>query len=96
MGAALDNLALIHDQDQVGFLDGCQAVSDHQGSTTLHDVVEGCLDMTLRLGIQRRGGLIEDQQRRVFEQRPGNRQTLALTAGKQHAVLADLSVQALR
>ena len=52
--------------------------------------------MPLRLGVQRRGRLVEDQQGRVLEQRPGDRQTLALAAGKQHAILADLGVEALR
>jgi hypothetical protein len=62
----------------------------------LHHVIQGRLDMPLGLGIQRRSGLVEDQQRRVFQQRPGNRQALALAAGQQYAVLADFGIEALR
>ena len=63
--------------------------------TIERDKVSGRLDMALGLGIQRRGSLIQNQQRGVLEQCAGNCQTLALAAGKQHAVLANLSVQAL-
>jgi hypothetical protein len=52
--------------------------------------------MTFGLGVERRGRLVENQDRRVLEQRAGNRQALALAAREQHAVLADLGVEALR
>ncbi|MNC76678.1 hypothetical protein D3C75_1284480 [compost metagenome] len=52
--------------------------------------------MTLGLGIERRGGFVENQQRSIFQQGTGNRQALALTAGQQYAVFPDLGIQALR
>lgn len=52
--------------------------------------------MPLGLGIQRRGGFIEDQQRCVLQQCPGDRQALALAAGEQHAVFAHFGIEAFR
>lgn len=95
MGAALHQAALVHDQNLVSLLDGRQAVSDHQCGTALHDVVKGSLDVALGLGIQGRSRLVENQQRRVLQQCPGDRQALALATGKQYAVLADFGIEPL-
>ncbi|MNF66900.1 hypothetical protein D3C84_487010 [compost metagenome] len=94
VGAALDDLALVHHQNQVGFFDGRQAVSDDQRGATFHDLVQRRLNMALGFGVEGRGGLVEDQQWRVFQQCPRNRQALTLTAREQHAVFPDLGIQA--
>ena len=47
------------------------------------------LDQPLRLGIEGRGRLVEDQDRRVLEQRAGDRQPLPLAAGQPLSALAD-------
>jgi hypothetical protein len=94
--AALDDAALVHHQDDVGALDGGQAVGDHQRGAAAHDAVERGLDVALGFGVERRGGFVEDEDRRVLQQRPGDGQALALAAGEQHAVLADQGVEALR
>ncbi|MNJ78216.1 hypothetical protein D3C77_759030 [compost metagenome] len=52
--------------------------------------------MALGLGVQRRGGLIENQQRRVLQQRARDGQALPLTTREQHAVLSHFGVEALR
>jgi hypothetical protein len=49
----------------------------------------------LGLGIEGRGGLVEDQQPRVPKQCPGDGQSLALAAGKGDAPFADGSPIAL-
>jgi hypothetical protein len=46
-------LALFHHHDLVGVFDGRQAVRDDQGGSVLHQVVQGALDVPLRLGVQR-------------------------------------------
>jgi len=94
MSAALDNPPLVHDQDQVGLLDGRQAVGDHQGGAALHDLVQSSLDMPLGLGIEGRGGFVENQQWGILQQGAGNCQALALAARQQYAVLPDLGIQA--
>ncbi|MMZ68205.1 hypothetical protein D1872_308590 [compost metagenome] len=95
MGAAFDQLALIHDQDHVSLLDGRQAVGDDQRGTAFHHMIQRCLDMPLGLGIQDRSCFIENQQRSVLEQGPGNSQALALAAGQQHTVLTHLGIETL-
>ncbi|MNQ36602.1 hypothetical protein D3C85_501260 [compost metagenome] len=50
--------------------------------------------MALGFGVECRGGFVEDQQRRIFQQRPGDRQTLTLATGQQHAIFTDLRIQA--
>src|SRR5690242_20889067 len=47
------------------------------------------LHQQLRLGVQRRGGFVEDQDRRVLQQRARDGQPLALPAGEPLAALAD-------
>ncbi len=49
-----------------------------------------------RLAVERRGGLVEDQDRRVLVDRAGDRQPLALAARQLAAVVADRGVDALR
>ena len=53
------------------------------------------LHRALALVVQRRGGLVEDQHRRVLVDRTRDRQALALAARQLAAVVADHAVQAL-
>ena len=53
-------------------------------------------DPRLGGGVQRAGRLVQDQDRRVLQQRAGDRQALALAAGQRRAALADHRVVALR
>ena len=62
----------------------------------LHQRLQRGLHLPLGFGVERRGRLVEDQDRRVLEQRARDRQALALAAGQAHAVLADQGVEALR
>ena len=62
----------------------------------LHQAVERVLHGALALRVERRGRLVEEQDRRVLEDRAGDGDALALAAGQRHAALADLGVVALR
>ena len=53
------------------------------------------MDPPFRFGIEGRGGLVQDQQRSILEQGPGDGQPLALSPGQSHPVLADQGVQPL-
>ena len=57
-------------------------------------VDERLLDRRLDLRIERRGGLVEDQDRRVLQDHPGDGDPLALAAGELDAALADVGVVA--
>ena len=58
-------------------------------------VVELLLDRRLDFRIERRGRLVEDQDRRVLQQHAGDRDALALAARELDAALADMRVEAL-
>ncbi|CRM72492.1 hypothetical protein [Pseudomonas sp. 22 E 5] len=69
-------------------------MGNHQGRAALHDLVQGRLNVPLGFGVEGRGGLVQNQQRRVLQQGPGDCQALTLAAGQQHAVLTDLGIEA--
>jgi hypothetical protein len=71
-------------------------VGDDQRRAVLHDVVQRVLDMALRLGVERRGRLVENQDRRVLQDGAGDGQALALTAREEHAVFSDQGVVGVR
>ena len=52
--------------------------------------------MLFRFGIERGSRFVEEQDRRVFQQSPGDRQPLLLSAGEQAAFVANDRLVALR
>ncbi len=62
----------------------------------LHQRLHRPRDPRLGRRVERAGGLVEDQDRRVLQQGAGDRQALPLTAGEGRAALADDGVVALR
>ena len=88
----LDDAAAVHHHQPVEDGDGRQAVGDGDHRAPFHQGVERLLDRRLDLGVERAGRLVEDQDRRVLEDQPGDRDALALAAGELHAALADVGV----
>ena len=80
MRTLLDNVAMIHDQNQVGIHDRRQAMRDHKARTPAHERVHGAADGKLGTRIHARRRLVQDENRRVVEQhaRDGQQLTLAL------------------
>ena len=73
----------------VGEGDGGRAVGDHDRGAVAHHLGERVADLVLLGGIDRRGGVVEDEHAGVGEDRPGDRDALALPAGQRVAPLAD-------
>ena len=96
MAAGLDDPAVIDDEDAVGADHAREAMRQDQGRAALRQPVEPALDDRLVLGIDRGQGLVEDQDRRIAQQRPGDRQALALAARQIDAALADQRLVAVR
>ncbi len=94
--ATLDDAASLDDEDRVGSPDRRQPVGDDEGRAPLHQLGEALLDQGLALAVERGGGLVEDQDSRVGQDRAGDRDPLALAAGELDAPLADDRVVALR
>ena len=62
---------------------------DDEGGAALHQRLQRLLDLRLGRRVERAGRLVEDQDRRVLQQRPGDGEALALAARKRDAALAD-------
>ena len=76
--------------------DGVQPVGDGDGGAALAQMRHRVLHQPLGFGIERGGGLVEQDDRRVLDQRARDRDALALAAGKLRAALADRRVVAGR
>mmetsp|Transcript_70431 Transcript_70431/g.165841 ORF Transcript_70431/g.165841 Transcript_70431/m.165841 type:complete len:574 (+) Transcript_70431:194-1915(+) len=89
MGAGFDQPARTQHMDGIGVADGGEPVGDHDQGLAARPCIQGLLHRALALGVQRRGRLVKDPDRRVLVQGPRNRQTLALPARELAAVGAD-------
>src|SRR5688572_3598602 len=69
---------------------------DDESRAPFHQPLQGLEQQRFGLGIKRRSGFIEDEYRRVFEQRPRDGQPLPLTARKSRAALSNQRVVAVR
>src|SRR5438128_1910512 len=65
--ALLDDVAVAQHHDQVSLSDGGQAVRDDERGTPCRQALEALHDEGLRLRVERRGGLVEDQDGGVPE-----------------------------
>jgi hypothetical protein len=86
----------VEHHDLVGADHGRQAVGDDDGGAVAGDAVEGRLDRFLGPAVERAGRLVEDQDRRVLEQRAGDGDALLLAARQLEPALADHRFIALR
>src|SRR5687768_6901960 len=82
VGAALGDPALVEDDDLVGIDHGRQTVGDDDGGAARGDAAQGLLDRRLGSAVERAGGLVEDQDRRVLEEGTGDGDALLLAAGQ--------------
>ncbi len=76
-------------RDAVRVLNGREAVGDDDAGAALHQALQRLLHQALALAVERGGGLIEQQDARVFEDRAGDGDALALPAAELDAALAD-------
>ncbi len=81
---------VLEHEDRVGAAHGGQAVGDDERRAVAHQRRQRVLHELLGFGVERRGRLVEDQDRRVAQQRAGDRQPLPLPARQALAALADL------
>ena len=95
MGAALDDASVVEHEDLIGVADRGQAVRDRDRGAPPGQLVERKLHGALGLGVERGGGLVEDQYGRVAKDRARDRDALLLAAGEAIAALADGRVVAV-
>ena len=82
MRALLDDLALIKHDDPVRLGNRRKAVCDGDDRAPLPGAGKRLFDLALRLGIKRRGRLIQKKDRRVLEKRARNTNALLLAPRK--------------
>src|SRR5262249_39291333 len=73
-------------------MDRRQPMRDDYRSSSLHQVSERSLHQSLRLRIQRRGSFIQNQNRRVFQDRPRDCKTLSLASRQFDPTFSDYRV----
>ena len=95
VGAVGDDPAVVEQHDPVGQGDGGGPVGDDDRGAPGHDLAEGVADLVLLGGVDRRGGVVEDQHPGVGQDGPGDGDALALAARQREAPLADLGAVAL-
>ena len=91
--AAFDDTAAVEHEDARGVPDRGKPVGDDEGGAAPHHLVERRRYLCLGGGIERARRLVEDQDRRIFQQRSRNGEPLALAAGEHAAALADRGIQ---
>ena len=79
MRAALYNLAFEHHAYLVGMANGAQAMGNGDGGARLHQALQGLLYQALALGVECRGGFVENEYRGILQYGAGDAQALALT-----------------
>ena len=84
----LDQTALLQHVDEIRTTDSRQPVGDNEYSHTPVEPLYGFLDAPLVLRIEGAGRLIQDQQGRLAQQRPGQSEPLALSPGETNASVA--------
>ena len=94
VGAGVENAAGVHDHDAIRELDGAEAMGDDDGGAALGEFAQGRLDFLLGFGVDLTAGLIEDEDRRVTVNRPGDGEPLSLAAGERIASFAEDGVVA--
>src|SRR5688572_18449049 len=80
--ALTDDSPAVHDNDGVGGQDRAEAMSDDERCAFVHQALDGLLDQVLALGVDLAGGFVEDEDRRLLEDRAGDVQPLPLSAGE--------------
>lgn len=78
MDARLDKLSLVKDKDIVCRADGAKMMSDDKNCPVLSKIADGLLDFRFVDGVNIAGDLVQNNNGRVLQKRPGNGNPLLL------------------
>ena len=96
MGAALGDPALLHHDDKIGAAQRAEAMGHDKRRAARDGAVERFKDLVLRLAVDRRRRIVEQQNRRLQQHRARDGQPLPLPARKTRPALAENGVVAER
>jgi hypothetical protein len=91
----LNNAAELQHYDAVEIPHGREPMRDGDDSAPLHQAAERLADRFLRFAVERGGRLVEQEERRVLEERPRDRNALTLSARELDASVADDSANTI-
>src|SRR5262245_33911867 len=94
--SGFDDRAVLDHEDAVGMHDRGQAVSYDQRGSAFTQMTHRVLDLALRFAVEGSGRLVEQDDRRVLDQRARDRDALALPARQLQPVLTDRRVVSSR
>ena len=80
---------VFQDDDRIGVFDRFHAVRNNQDGLLFDQLVQRILNLLFVLDIERGADFVEEDNRRVFQDRARDRKPLAFAAGKLSAVLPD-------
>jgi hypothetical protein len=69
VGSGLGDAAMLEHQDSVGVTQGRKPARDDEGRALPHHFVERRMNFHFGRGVERAGRFVENQDRRIFEQR---------------------------
>ena len=96
MGAGFQNPSAVHNDNHIRVLDGGNPLGDNQLGGAGDFLPEGLADHGIGVGVHGGGGVVQNQDFRLFQQGPGDAQPLLLAAGDIGAALLDVGIVALR
>lgn len=96
VGAAFDDAAVIEDHDDVGILNGGEAVGDDEDGAAFHEGIHAALNEGFGTGVDGGGGFIKDHHRWIADGGPGDGKELSLALAESGAVTGKDGVIALR
>src|SRR5476649_1974445 len=89
VGAALDDLASLEHENLVSVYHGGETMGDDEDGAAGKQAVDCLLHESFRFGVERRRRLVENENRRVGEKGPRDREALPLTTRQPRAALAE-------
>ena len=90
VGAGVDNAAFVHDHDPIGQGQCRQAVGDDDRGPVARELFQHFVDQLLALQIDLAGSFVQDQDRRIAQDGPGQRDPLALATGELASLGTDI------
>ena len=89
MRPALNDPPAVEHQDLIRPNDRGKPVRDHDAGAAEHQILQRLLNQPLGRRVDARGRFIQNQDRRILQQRPRNREPLFLADAQLHPALAD-------
>ena len=95
VAALFHHLTLIKHDDAVGLQHGGETMGDDDSGAVGHQAIQCQLHQALGFRIERARRLVQQQQRGIPQDGPGDGDALALAAGQAHATLAEIGIEPL-